>query len=109
MEMYGLRPLLLLQPIRSLPRLDQPQISLTTLLMPSSSHSHLGSLGGVRGSGVSNIQGVLVSEVIDRCDFNAVSLGSIATGSIFTYASGDTQTIYLPTQRFISHIMLSYT
>ena len=47
---------------------------------------------GVRGSGETNVQGVLLNDMRGRCNLNAVSLGSIAVGHCYTYASGDQKT-----------------
>ena len=55
-------------------------------------NAHLGVLGGEKGRGKPNLQGVLLSEVMDRCRLSAVSLGSIATGSDFTFFSGTSRT-----------------
>ena len=52
-------------------------------------NAHLGVLGGIRGKGAANVQGVLISEVMAHCNLSAVSLGSLATGSNYTYISGD--------------------
>ena len=42
----------------------------------------------MKGLGDPNVQGVLVSEVMERCDLIAVSVGSLSSGSSFTYMSG---------------------
>ena len=55
-------------------------------------NAHLGTLGGIRGKGAANVQGVLISEVMARCNLSAVSLSSLATGSDYTYFSGDVRT-----------------
>ena len=52
----------------------------------------MGCLGGVRGSGETNVQGVLLNDMRGRCNLNAVSLGSVAVGPCYTYASGDQKT-----------------
>ena len=39
-------------------------------------NAHLGSLGGVKGLGDPNVQGVLVSEVMEHCNLSTVSVGS---------------------------------
>ena len=52
-------------------------------------NAHLGALGGVRGRGAANAQGLLISELMSRCNLSAVSLGSLATGSEYTYVSGN--------------------
>ena len=38
------------------------------------------------------MQGVLVSEVMERCNPSAVSVGSLFSGPSFTYLSGDVRT-----------------
>ena len=55
-------------------------------------NAHLGNLGGARGVGDPNIQGIALHEVMDRCDLSAVSLGSMVTGPSYTNINGDTQT-----------------
>ena len=50
---------------------------------------HLRVLRGIRGKGAANVQGVLISEVMACCNLSAVSLGSLATGSNYTYFSGN--------------------
>ena len=71
-------------------------ISVSALLGPvvvlGDFNAHLGTLGGERGKGSSNLQGMLLSEVMDRCNLSAVSLSSLATGPAFTYISGDVKT-----------------
>ena len=39
-----------------------------------------------------NVQGVLVSEVMERCNLSAVSVGSLFSGPSFTCLSGDVRT-----------------
>ena len=39
-----------------------------------------------------NVQGVLVSEVMERCNLSAVSAGSLSSGPSFTYLRGDVRT-----------------
>ena len=51
-------------------------------------NAHLGFLGGERGEGNPNLQGVLLSEVMSRCNLSAISLSSMATEPHFTYVSG---------------------
>lgn len=53
-------------------------------------NAHLGIFGGVRGVGSLNLQGILVGDLMARCNLNAVSLGSLASGLDYTYISGDT-------------------
>ena len=66
---------------------------LAQLLLLDFFNAHLGCLGGCRGGGDTNIQGVIVNDMIGRCNLNAISLGSAAVGSCYTYASGDTRSI----------------
>ena len=55
-------------------------------------NAHLGGLGGHVGVGESNLQGVLLQDVMDRCSLSAVSLGSLASGPGYTYCSGEVRT-----------------
>ena len=56
-------------------------------------NAHLGVLGGCRGIGEANQQGVLLEDLLRRCDLNAVSLGCLASGSGYTYVSGTVRTV----------------
>ena len=56
-------------------------------------NAHLGRLGGARGCGETNAQGVLVGDLMARCHLNAISLGSVATGPCHAYESGSKRTI----------------
>ena len=49
-------------------------------------------MGGQKGVGEANAQGVLLHEMMARCRLSAVSLGSTASGPSHTYPSGDTKT-----------------
>ena len=55
-------------------------------------NAHLGSLGGVRGTGNPNLQGILLSNIMDRHNLCAVSQCDSATGSLHTYVSGNSMT-----------------
>ena len=55
-------------------------------------NAHLGRLGGGRGAGDPNVQGVLLQEFMERSNLSAVSLGCIASGPVYTYCSGDVHT-----------------
>ena len=55
-------------------------------------NAHLGELGGPRGLGNPNQQGVLLFGLMERCNLSAVSLGSCASGMLHTYQSGCTKT-----------------
>ena len=39
-----------------------------------------------------NVQGVLLHDLLDRCEQNVVSLGSLTSGETYTYRSGSTTT-----------------
>ena len=47
---------------------------------------------GVKGLGDPNVHGLVVSEVMERCNLSAVSVGSWSSGPSFTYMSGDVRT-----------------
>ena len=51
---------------------------------------HLGELGGPRGRGNPNLRGVMVHEMLTRYALSAVSLGSMASGPLYSYHSGET-------------------
>ena len=55
-------------------------------------NAHLGRLGGIRGRGETNVQGVLVNDMLARCHLNAVSLGCAATGPLHTFVSSSKET-----------------
>ena len=55
-------------------------------------NTHLGVLGGCRGIGEANQQGVLLEDLL-RCDLNAVSLGCLASGPGCMYMSGTVRTV----------------
>ena len=55
-------------------------------------NAHLGTLGGHRGVGDPNQQGMLLQQLITRCNFYAVSLSSLAIGPQYTFQSGICQT-----------------
>ena len=52
-------------------------------------NAHLGALGGGKGKGDPNLQGVMVNEVMARYHLNVVSLGSLAKGPSRTNVGGD--------------------
>ena len=56
-------------------------------------NAHLGVLGGCRGIGEANQQGVLLEDFLRRCDLNAVSLGYLASGPGYMYVSGTVWTV----------------
>ena len=51
-------------------------------------NAHLGTLGGPRGSGAANAQGLKLKDFIDRQELCVLSLSSHATGPTYTYHSG---------------------
>ena len=55
-------------------------------------NAHLGSLGGPRGVGDMNVQGVILYELMIRCDLSVASLGSAALGEMYTYSRGECRT-----------------
>ena len=55
-------------------------------------NAHLGSLGGARGVGNPNAQGVLLLDLMSRLNLSAISLCEWATGPLHTYISGRTTT-----------------
>ena len=55
------------------------------MLVGGDFNAHLGALGGIRGTGEPNQQGVLLADLLDRCEMYAPSLSSIANGPSYTY------------------------
>ena len=55
-------------------------------------NAHLGSLGGVRGQGNPNQQGILLHQFLVRCKLYAVSLSALSEGPQYTYWRSATQT-----------------
>ena len=55
-------------------------------------NAHLGSLGGPKGVGTPNHQGLLLQQHIIKSDLFVASLSDIAYGSPHTFQSGDTRT-----------------
>ena len=49
-------------------------------------------LGGVHGTGNPNLQGILLSDIMDRHNLCAVSQCEWATGPLHTYVSGNSMT-----------------
>ena len=66
--------------------------SLGSVVIVGDFNAHLGKLGGSRGLGDPNVQGVLLHDLLDRCELNVVSLGSLSSGETYTYRSGSTTT-----------------
>ena len=55
-------------------------------------NAHLGSLGGVRGHGSPNQQGVLLHQLLVRCNLYAVSLSPLSEGPEYTFWNSTTRT-----------------
>ncbi len=72
-------------------------------------NAHLGSLGGLRGVGDTNLQGVLLQEIMGRCNLSAASLGCMDSGPVHTYYNGDTCTTvdYVLTDVEVASLMSS--
>ena len=75
-------------------------------------NAHLGALGGLRGRGVANAQGLLISELMSCYSLSAVSLGSLATGPQFTYVSGNVYStvdyVFADAGAVFTHVHLPY-
>ena len=61
-------------------------------LGPVSSSNHGGYLGGERGVGDPNQQGLLLHQLLTRCNLYVVSLSLLATGPQYTFQNSVTQT-----------------
>lgn len=68
---------------------DAQQIGSVCVLSDFNAHLHV---GGVRCASEQNLQGVLLQEVLERCDLSAVSMGALASGPSYTYCSGEART-----------------
>ena len=55
-------------------------------------NAHFGDPNTHRGASVLNIQGMLLQEVMDRCNLTAVSLGCLSSGPKYMYCSGGAHT-----------------
>ena len=55
-------------------------------------NAHLGTLGGERGTGQPNQQGILLHQLIARCNLYAVSLSSLSQGPAYTFQNSVSQT-----------------
>ena len=73
------------QVLCELERLISEGQRLGPVLLGGDFNAHLGALGGVRGTGEPNQQGVLLADLLDRCEMYAPSLSSIAKGPSYTY------------------------
>lgn len=74
-----------------LERIISDSILIGPVIILGNFNAHLGPLGGVRGSGNPNIQGILLADIMDRHTC-AVSQCEWATGPLHTYASGNSMT-----------------
>ena len=54
--------------------------------------AHLGAIGGERGVGDPNQQGLLLHQLLTRCNLYVVSLSLLATGPQYTFQNSVTQT-----------------
>ena len=52
-------------------------------------NAHLWYLWGPRASSITNCQGLLLGELLNRCELHATSLSSTASGLEYTFHSGD--------------------
>ena len=55
-------------------------------------NAHLGTLGGERGMGQPNQQGILLHQLITRCSLYAVSQASLSQGPLYTFQNSVSQT-----------------
>ena len=72
-------------------------------------NAHLGTQGGERASDNLNPQGALLKQLVDRCELHVASLSASATGPLYTFESGDSQTTvdYIITNFEASHLVQS--
>lgn len=78
--------------LQELERIITDSILLGPVIILGDFNAHLGSLGGVRGTGNPNLQGILLSDIMDRHNLCAVSQCEWATGPLHTYVSGNSMT-----------------
>ena len=62
------------------------------VLIAGDFNAHLDPLGGVRGQGIPNQQGVLLKQRVDRCELHAVSFSSVSDGPLYTFWNSEVQT-----------------
>ena len=55
-------------------------------------NAHIGCLGGLRGEGQPNHQGLLVKDLIDRCSLHVLSLSGRAEGPNYTFWNSTSET-----------------
>ncbi len=70
-----------------LDRVVMESVHLGPVVVLGDFNAHLGGLGGGRGTGDPNIQGILLQELMGSGNLSAVSLGRIASGPNYTYCS----------------------
>ena len=80
------------EPLQELERNISDFVLLGPVIILGDFNAHLGSLGGVRGSGNPNLQGDLLSDIMDRHKLCTVSQCEWATGPLHTYVSGNIMT-----------------
>ena len=81
-----------LECIVELERITEESKQLGPTIIMGDFNAHLGTLGGPRGRGDPNSQGVLLHELLQRCDLFAASLSNHAEGPDYTFWRGDTRT-----------------
>ena len=64
----------------------------TNLIIMVDFNVHLGTLGGKRGVGQPNQQGILLHQLITRCNLYTVSLSSLSQGPQYTFQNSVSQT-----------------
>ena len=75
-----------------LERITEESKQLGPTIIMGDFNAHLGTLGGPRGCGDPNSQGVLLHELLQRCDLFVASLSNHAKGPDYTFWRGDTHT-----------------
>ncbi len=64
-------------------------------------NAHLGPLGGTRSQDNPNQQGIILKQLLDRCELYVVSLSSLSEGPLYTFWNSDVQTT-------VDYIIASY-
>ena len=75
-------------------------------------NAHLGTLGGVRGTGQPNQQGLLLQQLITRCNLYVLSLASLSQGPQYTFHNSVLQTTVdyiIVSPNITEHIMKCFT
>lgn len=81
-----------LECIVELERITEESKQLGPTIIMGDFNAHLGTLGGPWGRGDPNSQGVLLHELLQRCDLFAASLSNHAEGPDYTFWRGDIRT-----------------